>query len=104
MKNISLVSINDFTKEQQLHVLDLAEEFEKNPTQTLLDKYVIATLFFEPSTRTRLSFESAVSRLGGKIIGFTDSASSSVKKGESLKDTIKTVANYSDLIVMRHPM
>ena len=104
MKNRNLVSINDFTKEEQLNVLKLAEEFEKNPTQSLLDNYVIATLFFEPSTRTRLSFESAVSRLGGKIIGFTDSASSSVKKGESLKDTIKTVANYSDLIVMRHPM
>ncbi|MCD4681499.1 MAG: aspartate carbamoyltransferase [Bacteroidales bacterium] len=104
MKNRNLVSINDFTKEEQLQVLKLAEEFEKNPTQSLLEKYVIATLFFEPSTRTRLSFESAVSRLGGKIVGFTDSASSSVKKGESLKDTIKTVANYSDLIVMRHPM
>jgi len=104
MKNRNLVSINDFTKEQQLRVLELAQEFEKDPTQNLLDKHVIATLFFEPSTRTRLSFESAVSRLGGKIIGFTDSASSSVKKGESLKDTIRTVANYSDLIVMRHPM
>ncbi len=104
MKNRNLVSINDFTKEEQLRVIDLAQEFEKKPTQKLLEDYVIATLFFEPSTRTRLSFESAVSRLGGKIIGFTDSASSSVKKGESLKDTIKTVANYSDLIIMRHPM
>jgi len=104
MKNRNLVSINDFTKEEQLRVIELAQEFEKKPTQKLLEDYVVATLFFEPSTRTRLSFESAVSRLGGKIIGFTDSASSSVKKGESLKDTIKTVANYSDLIVMRHPM
>lgn len=104
MKNRNLVSINDFTKEEQLRVIELAQEFEKNPTQKLLEDYVVATLFFEPSTRTRLSFESAVSRLGGKIIGFTDSASSSVKKGESLKDTIRTVANYSDLIVMRHPM
>lgn len=104
MKNRNLVSINDFTKEEQVRVIELAQEFEQEPTQTLLNNHVIATLFFEPSTRTRLSFESAVSRLGGKIIGFTDSASSSVKKGESLKDTIKTVSNYSDLIVMRHPM
>jgi len=103
MKNRSLVSINDFSKEETLQILDRAMEFEKQPTQKILEKYVVATLFFEPSTRTRLSFESAVNRLGGKVIGFTDSASSSVQKGESLKDTIKTVCNYSDLIVMRHP-
>jgi aspartate carbamoyltransferase catalytic subunit len=103
MKNRSLVSINDFSKEETIRILDRAKAFEKQPTQKILENHVVATLFFEPSTRTRLSFESAVSRLGGKIIGFTDSASSSVKKGESLKDTIKTVCNYSDLIVMRHP-
>lgn len=104
MKNRSLVSINDYSKEEYLKILDLAEEFEKQPTQRILDDYVVATLFFEPSTRTRLSFESAVSRLGGKIIGFTDATSSSTKKGESLRDTIRTVSNYSDLIVMRHPV
>ncbi len=104
MENKSLISINDYSKEEILHVLDLAGEFEQNPTQTILSGKVIATLFFEPSTRTRLSFESAVNRLGGKIIGFSDSASSSATKGESLKDTIKTVSNYSDLIVMRHPL
>ena len=103
MKKRSLVSINDFTKEEQLSILDLAQSFEKNPTQKILENHVVATLFFEPSTRTRLSFESAVSRLGGKVIGFTDANSSSVSKGESLWDTIKTVCNYSDLIVMRHP-
>lgn len=103
MKNRSLISINDYTKEQQLQVLDIAEDFEKNPRQRLLENYVVATLFFEPSTRTRLSFESAVSYLGGKIIGFSDTSSTSVQKGESLRDTIKTVANYSDVIVMRHP-
>lgn len=103
MKNKSLVSINDYTKEQQLQLLDIAEDFEKNPKQRLLENYVVATLFFEPSTRTRLSFESAVSYLGGKIIGFSDALSTSVQKGESLRDTIKTVANYSDVIVMRHP-
>ena len=104
MKGKSLVSINDFTKEEQIHILDLAKEFEENPKQRVLDNYVIASLFFEPSTRTRLSFESAISMLGGRIIGFTDSGSSSVQKGESLRDTIKTVDNYCDLIVMRHPL
>jgi len=104
MKNKSLISINDYSVEEQIEILDLAEEFEKDPRQKILENHVIATLFFEPSTRTRLSFESAISQLGGKIIGFTDAANSSVSKGETLMDTIKTVANYSDLIVMRHPL
>jgi aspartate carbamoyltransferase catalytic subunit len=104
MKNKSLVSIDDYTKEEYLEILRVASEFEKNPVQNILEGRVVATLFFEPSTRTRLSFESAVNRLGGKVIGFTDSSSSSVSKGESLKDTILTVSNYSDLIVMRHPL
>ena len=104
MKNKSLVAINDLTKDEILKILDLAEEFEENPIQNILNKTVVATLFFEPSTRTRLSFESAVNRLGGKVIGFSEAANTSVSKGESLKDTILTVANYSDLIVMRHPV
>jgi aspartate carbamoyltransferase catalytic subunit len=104
MKNKSLVSINDYTKEEQLRVLEVAREFEKNPVQTILQDYVVASLFFEPSTRTRLSFESAVNRLGGKVIGFSEAGSTSVKKGESLRDTILTIANYSDLIVMRNPV
>ncbi len=104
MKNKSLVSINDYSKEEQLHVLDVAKEFEANPVQTILKDHVIASLFFEPSTRTRLSFESAISRLGGKIVGFSEAANTSVKKGESLRDTILTIANYSDLIVMRNPV
>lgn len=103
MKNRSLVSIDDFSKAEWIKILDIAEDFEKNPKQKILENYVIATLFFEPSTRTRLSFESAASYLGAKVIGFTDASSSSVKKGESLNDTILTVSNYSDLIVMRHP-
>jgi len=103
MKNKSLVSINDFSKDEYIQILDRAEEFEKKPTQKILEGYVVATLFFEPSTRTRLSFESAVNRLGGRFIGFSDSSSSSTQKGESLRDTILTVGNYSDLIVMRHP-
>lgn len=104
MKNRSLVSIDDLSKEEIFKVLDLAEGFEKNPNQRILDGKVVATLFYEPSTRTRLSFESAVNRLGGRVIGFSEASSSSVSKGESLKDTIMTVANYSDLIVMRHPI
>ena len=103
MKNRSLVSIDDFSTEEILKILDLTEEFEKQPTSKLLEGKVIATLFFEPSTRTRLSFESAINRLGGKIVGFSDASNSSVTKGETLNDTIRTVTNYCDLIVMRHP-
>jgi aspartate carbamoyltransferase catalytic subunit len=104
MKSKDLVSIDDFSTEDILKILNLAEEFEKEPTSKLLDGKVVATLFFEPSTRTRLSFESAISRLGGKIIGFSDATSSSVTKGETLYDTIRMVNNYCDLIVIRHPM
>ena len=103
MKNKSLVSINDFTREEHIRILELAGAFEKRPKQRILEDYVVATLFFEPSTRTRLSFESASTRLGARVIGFTDSSSSSVTKGESLRDTILTVSNYCDIIVMRHP-
>ncbi|MGM0665801.1 MAG: aspartate carbamoyltransferase [Bacteroidota bacterium] len=100
----SLVSIDDLSTDEMVSILDLAEEFEKQPSQPLLEGKVIATLFFEPSTRTRLSFESAISRLGGKIVGFTDASSSSVTKGETLNDTIRTVNSYCDMIVMRHPI
>jgi aspartate carbamoyltransferase catalytic subunit len=104
MKAKSLISITDFTKEEYLKIMRLAEDFEANPNQKLLQGKVIATLFFEPSTRTRLSFETAINRLGGQIIGFSDSSSSSVSKGETLHDTIKMVSNYADMIIMRHPM
>ena len=104
MKNKSLVSITDFSKNEYLRILELAAEFEKNPRQDILNGYVISTLFFEPSTRTRLSFESAINGLGGRVIGFSDSGSTSASKGETLHDTIKMVSNYSDLIVMRHPL
>jgi aspartate carbamoyltransferase catalytic subunit len=100
----SLVSIDDLSTDEMVSILDLAEKFEKQPSQPLLEGKVIATLFFEPSTRTRLSFESAISRLGGKIVGFTDASSSSVTKGETLNDTIRTVNSYCDMIVMRHPI
>ncbi|WP_407405736.1 aspartate carbamoyltransferase [Sodaliphilus sp.] len=98
----SLVSISDLGKEEILALLDRAREFEQQPNQRLLDGKVVATLFFEPSTRTRLSFETAVNRLGGRVIGFSDAKTSSQSKGETLKDTIMMVSNYADLIVMRH--
>lgn len=104
MKNRSLVSIDDLSTDEILSILDKAAGFEKQPVSNLLAGKVVATLFFEPSTRTRLSFESAINRLGGKIVGFTDSSSSSVSKGETLYDTIRMVNSYCDLIVMRHPV
>jgi aspartate carbamoyltransferase catalytic subunit len=104
IKDKSLVSISDFSKEEILRIVELAADFEANPNQKLLDGKVVASLFFEPSTRTRLSFETAINRLGGRVIGFSDSSSSSTTKGETLKDTIKMVGNYADLIVMRHPL
>ncbi len=104
MKNKSLISITDYNKEEYLRILSLAEEFEKDQNQNIAEGKVIASLFFEPSTRTRLSFESAINRLGAKIVGFSDTATSSGTKGESLIDTIKTVSCYSDLIIMRHSL
>ncbi len=104
MNNHSLVSISDYSKEKILQILDLAASFEANPNQCVLEGKVIASLFFEPSTRTRLSFETAINRLGGRVIGFSDASTTSSSKGESLKDTITMVSNYADLIVMRHPL
>lgn len=102
--NKSLVSITDYHKKDILRILRLAESFEVNPNRKLLEGKLAATLFFEPSTRTRLSFETAVNRLGGKIIGFSDANTTSSSKGESLKDTIMMVANYVDIIIMRHKL
>jgi len=103
LKGRNLISITDFSKEEYIEVLDIAEGFEKNPKQRILDDKVVATLFFEPSTRTRLSFESAANQLGARIIGFSDPGATSVQKGESLHDTIVMVSSYADLIVMRNP-
>ncbi len=102
--NRSLVSITDYSKEDYADILRRASLFEEKPQQDILSGKLVATLFFEPSTRTRLSFETAVQRLGGRVIGFADASCSSVTKGESLKDTIRMVDNYVDLIVMRHPL
>lgn len=104
MNEKSLVAITDYSKEQILHILQKAAEFEAAPNCDLLNGKVVATLFFEPSTRTRLSFETAINRLGGRVIGFSDASTTSSSKGETLKDTIIMVSNYADLIVMRHPL
>lgn len=102
MANTGIVSINDLSKKEILDLLDLAHYFEHHPNSKILDGKIVATLFFEPSTRTRLSFETAANRLGARIIGFSDPAATSTSKGETLKDTIKMVSNYADVIVMRH--
>jgi len=102
MSNRSLVSIDDISRDEILDLLEHARYFEEHPNHKVLDGKVVATLFFEPSTRTRLSFETAVNRLGGRVIGFSDPAATSTSKGETLKDTIKMVSNYVDLIIMRH--
>ena len=102
MKNRSFVTIAEHSKEKILYLLKMAEEFEQRPNRKILDGKVVATFFFEPSTRTRFSFETAVNRLGGRIIGFSDASTTSSTKGETLKDTILMVSNYADLIVMRH--
>lgn len=97
-----LVSIYQLSLEDINRILDRAELFEREPNRDLLGGKVVATLFFEPSTRTRLSFETAVVRLGGRVIGFSDATTSSSSKGETLKDTISMVGNYADVIIMRH--
>jgi len=98
--------MRDFNREEILHVLEVASQMDENPEKFAhaLEGKILATLFFEPSTRTRLSFESAMLKLGGKVMGFADTGSTSTKKGESLADSIKIVESYSDIIVMRHPV
>ena len=102
MENRSLVTIAEHSKEKILYMLEMAKQFEMNPNRRLLQGKVVATLFFEPSTRTRLSFETAANRLGARVIGFTDPKATSSSKGETLKDTIMMVSSYADIIVMRH--
>ncbi|MGM9688756.1 MAG: aspartate carbamoyltransferase [Alloprevotella sp.] len=98
----SFVTIANLSREKIMHLIGMAQEFEKCPNRKILDNRVVATLFFEPSTRTRLSFETAANRLGARVIGFTDPKVTSSTKGETLKDTIMMVSNYADVIVMRH--
>ncbi len=102
MSRHNFVTIADLTKDDILYLISMAEEFEKHPDRELLKGRVVATLFFEPSTRTQLSFQTAANRLGARVIGFSDAKTSSTTKGETLKDTILMVSNYADIIVMRH--
>ena len=103
-KNRDIISINDFSKADILHVLKTAEKFEKIKKSSLLKGKILATLFFEPSTRTRLSFTAAMEQLGGQFLGFESETVTSVKKGESLYDTIKMIEQYCDIIAIRHPV
>lgn len=105
LKGRHLLEPSDFTIEELEEIFDLAQLIIKNPEKYthVCENKILATLFYEPSTRTRLSFEAAMLRLGGKIIGFSEAGSSSVSKGESIGDTIRTIGCYADIAVMRHP-
>ena len=106
-KGRDVISIKDFSKDEILHILKVAEKMvpiaRSDEKSKILDGYIMASLFFEPSTRTRLSFEAAMKRLGGNVIGFAQPGTTSIQKGETLADTIRTAESYCDVIVMRHP-
>lgn len=102
MERHDFVTIADLSRERIMYLLEMAQEFEKHPNRELLKGKVVATLFFEPSTRTQLSFQTAAHRLGARVIGFSDASTSSTTKGETLKDTLLMVSNYADIIAMRH--
>jgi len=102
----NLISLDNLSRNAIVDFLDLAAQFEVMPAskkEKLLSGKILGVLFFEASTRTRLSFESTMLRLGGQVIGFSEAINTSVVKGESLQDTIRTVENYCDVIVIRHP-
>ena len=104
LKNRDIISINDFSKEELLHILKVVRQIEAKPKNNLLKGKILAALFFEPSTRTRLSFMSAMEQLNGEVIGFSNANTTSIQKGESLWDTIKMTEQYADVIVIRHPL
>jgi aspartate carbamoyltransferase catalytic subunit len=100
-----LISINDLTKEQIIDILDKADEFKRGEANCNLNGKVVASCFFEASTRTRLSFEAAVNYLGGRVIGFSESSNTSLgAKGESLVDTLRVIDGYADCLIIRHPL
>ncbi len=101
-KNRDIISIRDFSRADIEHVLGVAQKLKKKSAPTLLNNTLLGACFFEPSTRTRLSFESAIQRLGGKVVGFADPNVTSSKKGETFHDTIKVVDQFVDVIVVRH--
>lgn len=98
-----VIAINDFSKEEIIYILNHAKELKRHPQPSLLQGSILASCFFEPSTRTRLSFESAMHRLGGGVLGFSDASMTSAKKGERLSDSMKMMEHYADVIVIRHP-
>ena len=97
-----LVTIETLPKKEIEHLLEMTAEFEAHPNRNILNGKVVATLFFEPSTRTRLSFETAAVRLGAKVVGFNDPKVTSTSKGETLNDTIQIVSNYADVLSLIH--
>ena len=101
-----IVSIKDFTREEIDYILKTAASMEQTAKKgsNMLNGKILATLFFEPSTRTRLSFEAAMNKLGGTTIGFAEPKVAAIKKGENLADTIRVVENYADVLVLRHPL
>lgn len=104
LKNRDIISIGELTKIEILSVLKYAKELKEKPQPKLLDGKVMGSCFFEPSTRTRLSFETAMQRLGGRVVGFADPAVTSAKKGETLYDSMKIIGQYVDVVAMRHPL
>jgi aspartate carbamoyltransferase catalytic subunit len=100
----SVISMRDFSKEDILMILDHAKEMKGSPPDDMMRGKLMASCFFEPSTRTRLSFEAAMKRLGGSVIGFAEARTSSASKKESLHDSIKVIGEYADVIVIRHPL
>ncbi len=102
LESKDIISILDFTKEEILYILDISERMEKEDYPDVLKGKILANLFFEPSTRTRLSFEAAMKRLGGEVIGFDELGTTSTVKGESLRDSVKIIEGYCDIIVLRH--
>jgi aspartate carbamoyltransferase catalytic subunit len=102
LKDKDIISILDFTKEEILYILEISARMEKEACPDILKGKILANLFFEPSTRTRLSFEAAMKRLGGQVIGFDELGTTSTVKGESLRDSVKIIEGYCDIIVLRH--
>lgn len=103
LKDSDLIAISDLSRESLELILQTAQKLDLDPQPSLLKGSILAACFFDPSTRTRLSFETAMLKGGGSVIGFSDSANTSVKKGESLSDTIRVIGSYADIIVIRHP-
>lgn len=103
-KDKSIISIKDINRQEIMYILKKAQELKKKQQPSLLKNQVMGSLFFEPSTRTRLSFETAMERLGGEVVGFAEAGVSSASKGETLYDAIKIIGQYADVIAMRHPI